>query len=207
MRPSKPARCGVPRQLSSTLRMMREKFKQFHLIKRSELTATTFLEKAFLMTSAEFWMLKDRRCNDQTSLFRQVRLRCLQVHQIPAEKILEWEPVRPTFNQSWAHKFVKKSRVVKPMWCQILMEWVQSLTQWRKVSSWLPHRGQAVVGTIFLWWRREKVGTTSWQASQTRNLYFSGSLSFQIQDQDWEELMLLTGSAWERSQLYPLLVV
>jgi len=59
---------------------------------------------------------------------------------------------------------------------------------------------------MFLWLSKDKVGTTLWQANQKRNLYFSGSFNFQIQDQECKVRQDLTESAIVRSQLYPLLV-
>ena len=52
------------------------------------------------MTYAELWMLKESRFKDQTSLFRQAKLQCLQAHQISAEQRLELGLIKPDFNQS-----------------------------------------------------------------------------------------------------------
>jgi len=51
------------------------------------------------MTSAELRILKESRFKDQTSLFKQAKLRCLQAHQIPTEKRLELEFNNPNLNR------------------------------------------------------------------------------------------------------------
>lgn len=81
------------------------------------------------------------------------------------------------------------------------LENLQSRTQWRKDSSCSPHREQTTEFAIFLWFSKDKVGTALWQASQMRNLYFSGTLSLQIQDHEIISSLSTTGFERERSQL------
>ncbi|MCI06909.1 hypothetical protein A2U01_0027971, partial [Trifolium medium] len=44
-------------------------------------------EKQFLKVSTIVWMLKESRLKDQFSLFRHIKLRCLQDNQTPAKKV------------------------------------------------------------------------------------------------------------------------
>lgn len=67
---------------------------------------------------------------------------------------------------------------------QMTQESLQSRTQCRKVSSASPHLPQVAELVICLCWSKDKVGTASWQANQMKNLNFSGTCNFQIQDQE-----------------------
>jgi hypothetical protein len=77
-------------------------------------------EKQFLKVSTIVQMLKESRLKDQVLLFRHIRLRCLQDHQTPSEKVRACESVTPNSSQSYTSRFEKKSILWKSMWFQRL---------------------------------------------------------------------------------------
>ena len=101
----------------------------------------------------------------------------------------------------------KKWECVKPTCCHKILEWLQSRTQWRKVSFWRSHLVQIVDWAKFMWLSKERVGTDLWQANQNRNLIFSGNCNFQIQIQEEGESRLSILFERAINQEYPLLVV
>jgi len=128
-------------------------------------------------------MWKLRRGRDQVSWLRHIKLRCLHVHRRPARKRGERVPAALFLIQICDIPSLKKSWAAKPSWSQMFVEKRQSQRQCRMVSSPSSHLEQVAEGAMWQWWRRDKVCTPLWQASQTNNLNFSRILSFHIQDQ------------------------
>jgi hypothetical protein len=180
---------------------------QFHLIARTTRLVVTPRWKLEIIDSAVLWMLLLKRKGDQISLLMLIIFLCLQTHHRPARKREGWEHLTPFLIQSYGLEVTKKSEPEKPILCQIVREKRQSRTQCKKVSSWVLHRLQMFEVAMFLWWSRDSVGVASWQASQIKNLYFSGAFNLQIQFQaSWFSLESGVPD-WDRSQSYLLLAV
>jgi len=136
------------------------------------------------MVSAWPKILQIRRVTNMVSLLRHIWLRCFQSHHRAGKKAIEREQLEPSFNHSVTELVKKKAWEENPILCQIMMEKLQSCTQWRKDFSWSPHLEQVAALIMFLWLNKAKVRATLWQARQIKNLIFSGTLILQIQFQE-----------------------
>jgi len=94
------------------------------------------------MRSAKLLMLMQMRVIDQVSLLGHIRFRCLHVHHSPERKIMERAQFAPSLTQSCAKMVEKKLGLEKPILCKITLKNMWSRAQWRKDSSYSPHREQ-----------------------------------------------------------------
>jgi len=117
----------------------------------AEARALVVLWRLLLMVSAKLKILQHNRVTYMVSLLGHIRLRCFQSHHKAAKKTDVREHLAPSCNQSVTEFEKKKGWDEKPVLCHILMEKLQSRTQWRNDSSWSPHLEQIVEFTMFLY--------------------------------------------------------